>query len=513
MHSISVAELPFFSNLVKDYLQENPKTKKLYSFSPCIDGLKEALESKEKNYTQRDVLNIVLDNNYLNDYIPSDKEKEHLALLRHSGFAITTAHQPNLFLGPLYTITKAVSTIALANKLNEALGETRVVPIFVIGSEDHDKEELLHTYLFGKKHEWVTNQQGSIGSMKIDDSFNLLLDEWLNGFGNMPYAEELTKLFQACYHQGNTIAESFGLFLKQVFGRHGLIVLDLNQKEVKHTMIPIFQKELEENYSMNSLKSNLEYLKSEYSLQAEPRAINLFEYTNGERIRIDHADQALIEKLHTHPENFSPNVILRPLMQQTVLPSIANIGGGAEVSYWLQLKPIFDEALIDFPAIILRDIFSPLDKKSFDKWTENKLNLEDFFLHTDTFRKKIVLQDSSLESDFKKIENATIGSFEAIENKLVEIDKSLAGSYQAELVKLQKSIETLYSKAVKAEKKKAEDLINSLEKIKNKVFEANYLLERKENFSSYYLKYGSAWIENMIHNADPLKGEWKLDIL
>ena len=158
-------------------------------------------------------------------------------------------------------------------------------------------------------------------------------------------------------------------------------------------------------------------------------------------------------------------------------------------------------------------MFSPLDKKSYDKWQESKLSLLDFFIHIDELKKKIALQDSSIESDFKSIEIDTLDSFKKLERKLTEIDKSLSGSYQAEFVKLQKSIELLYSKAVKAEKKKAEDLINSLEKIKHKVFEANYLVERKENFSSYYLKYGSSWIENMILHADPLKGEWKLDVL
>lgn len=513
MNSISIGDLPFFSKLVKDYLKAEPKTQGLYSFNPNLDGFQKALVSKEGNYTHRELLKIIIDKNYTADYTPTTKEVENLNLLKSNGFGVTTAHQPNLFLGPLYTITKAISTIALANKLNLELKEKKVVPIFVIGSEDHDKEELLHTYLFGKKYEWSTKQKGAIGSMVIDESFIQILNEWTTAFGNTPFTEELKAIYNSSYQLNTTIAHSTSLILKKFFSQYGLIVLDLNHKEVKNIMVPIFEKELKENFAINTLKSNLEYLRTEYSVQAEPRDINLFEYKNGERIRIDKVDSTLVENLKSNPEGFSPNVILRPLMQQTVLPSIANIGGGAEVSYWLELKPIFDAAKVDFPAIVLRDLYSPLDKKSYDKWIDNKLNLSDFLTHIDELKKKIALQDSNIESDFNSIENATLDSFKKIESKLVEIDKSLSGSYQAEFIKLQKSIELLYSKAVKAEKKKSEDLINSLEKIKHKVFESNYLIERKENFSSYYLKYGNTWIENMIKRADPLKGEWKLDIV
>ncbi|MBL7789175.1 MAG: bacillithiol biosynthesis cysteine-adding enzyme BshC [Chitinophagales bacterium] len=513
MHSLSIKDLSFFSDLVKDYLHENIKTERLYSFKPSLQGLKDALVSKEENYSHRELLKVIIDKNYNENYIPSDEEKNSLDLLKDNGYAITTAHQPNLFLGPLYTITKAVSTISLANKINSELKVRKVVPIFVIGSEDHDKEELLHTYLFGKKYEWLTQQKGAVGSMKIDESFLRLLNEWISAFGNFPYANELKEIYTSSYILNNSVAYSTGLILKKIFGKYGLIVLDLNHKEVKEAMVPIFEKELKENFASHTLKSQLEFLRKEYSVQAEPRNINLFEYKNGERIRIDRVDDTLIENLKSHPENFSPNVILRPLMQQSVLPSIANIGGGAEVSYWLQIKPIFESAKINFPALILRDIFSPLEKKSIDKWTENKLELMDFFLSIDELKKKIALQNSNLESDFKNIEIAILEKFKELENKLIPIDKSLVGSYQAEVIKLQKSIELLYSKALKAEKKKAEDLINSLEKIKNKVFEANYLTERKENFSTYYLRYGSRWIDNMIQNADPLKWEWKLDVL
>jgi bacillithiol synthase len=510
MPSINTNNLPFFSNLVKDYLNENKQLKTLYSFSPTMDGLKQSILSKEKNYTKRNLLNKIIDINYPEKGNLTQAETNNLKLLRENGLAITTAHQPCLFLGPLYIISKAISTISLANTLNIELGEKKIVPVFVIGSEDHDKEEILHANLFGKKYEWQTEQTGAIGSMKLNENFNVLLNEWMAAFGNLSYAEELKIIYTESYKQGNTVSQSFGNLLKKLFGHHGLIVLDINIPEVKETMIPVFEKELKNNYSSKAIQSNLVFLRKEYTVQAEPRDINLFEYKYGERTRIDTADGSMIERLYSHPELFSPNVILRPLMQQTVLPSIANIGGGAEVAYWLELKPIFDIEKIDFPVIILRDIFSPIDKKSMDKWTENKLELGDFFLTIDELNKKIILQDSTLEQDFKTIEDKLISEFNQLEMIIYTIDKSLIGTYEMELIKLKKSIELLYGKSIKAEKRKSEELLLSIEKIKTKVFESNSLVERKENFSSYYLKYGSAWIYQLIMESNPLGNQWKL---
>lgn len=512
-NSIPIQELPFFSLLVKDYLAENEKTKSLFTFSPSLSGLKDALTSKEKNYRHREVLHRIIDKNYTNNNSISNKENENLTLLKENGFAVTTAHQPNLFLGPLYTITKAISTIALANKINLDLKEKKVVPIFVIGSEDHDKDELLHTYLFGKKYEWTTEQKGPIGSMIIDDSFIHILHEWVNAFGTMPYAEELKDAYLSSYTLNRTIAEGFASMLRKLLSSYGLIVLDLNVKEVKEVMMPVFDKELKDSYSFNTLKSNLDFIRENYSVQAEPRDINLFEYKNGERVRIDKVEEHLIAKLKSTPENFSPNVILRPLMQQTVLPSIANIGGGAEVSYWLQLKPIFDSAHIDFPVILLRDIISVLDNKSWEKWTSSGYSELDFFLPIDELKKKIALKDSNLELEFSRIENELTAKFSSLETLVTTIDKSLQGSYESELVKLKKSLELLYSKALKAEKRKHEESIAALEKIKSKVFEDNYLIERKENFSAYYLKGGKDWVEAMIANANPLDAKWKLNLI
>ena len=156
----------------------------------------EALESKKTNFTNRNLLQKILDYNYKNIDNLTDEEKGNIQALKEEGFAIVTAHQPNLFMGPLYTISKAISAISLANQVNKDLGSKKIVPIYVIGSEDHDKEELLNANLFGKKYEWQTSQTGSVGQMTVDNQLVDLTNEWVDSFGNLPFTEELKDIYQ-----------------------------------------------------------------------------------------------------------------------------------------------------------------------------------------------------------------------------------------------------------------------------------------------------------------------------
>ena len=509
--AISIEQLPFFSNLIKDYLRGDEKLARLFSFSPSLDGLRAAAASKEKNYTRRDVLKRILEKNYPDTSTCSPLERENIASLSIDGLAVTTAHQPNLFSGPLYTIIKACSTIALAHELSRSLSQ-KITPIFIIGSEDHDKEELLHAHLFGKRYEWQTAQKGAIGRMIVDDSFIVLRDLWTAQFGNFPHAEALKEIVESSYREGLTLSEGFGAMVRKLFGKHGLIVLDLQMSEVKEAMIPVFEREISEQISTKLIQPHLDFLQSEYKIQASPREINLFEFRDGERVRVEKNDEDILTRLQAHPELFSPNVILRPLMQQTVIPSIANIGGGAEVAYWLQLKPIFDAFGIDFPVILLRDIISPLDNKSWEKWNMMGLGISDFFQPIDELKRNYVLKDSSLDGTFQDIVGRMQEPFLNLEAMVSDVDKSLVHSVAAEKTKMEKSMDVLFQKIIKAEKKKNEDELLAMERIKNKVFENNILIERKENVSSYIIKYGLSWIDELLAICRPLEAQLQLKL-
>jgi bacillithiol biosynthesis cysteine-adding enzyme BshC len=433
----------------------------------------------------------------------SDQTKANRqALSLDNTFAITTAHQPNLFLGPLYTITKAISTISICRQLNEAQKTYVYVPVYIIGSEDHDKEELLQVQLFGKTYEWQTAQKGPIGSMIIDESLLELLQLFINALGSGAYALELQKIYLDSFQVGRTISQATFSMFHALLGQEGLIVLDLNQKDVKACMKKEFAAELNDHIAIKKTEEAIAFLSSTYKIQASPRDINLFLLQEGERKRIEASNDLLLELLNNQPELFSPNVMLRPLMQQKIVPSVANIGGAAEVSYWMELKALFDHFEVDFPVLIMRDVMLFLDEKSEQRWTQASLNIQDFFISEEDLKKKIARKDSNWIQIKEQALDQLKELYTSMKNQVEPIDKTLVSSIESEWVKSQKSIEFIDHKVLKAEKRKAEELLLQLEKIKAKVFFQNTLIERKENFASYYVRYGLQMFDLMLDESN-----------
>jgi uncharacterized protein YllA (UPF0747 family) len=184
------------------------------------------------------------------------------------------------------------------------------------------------------------------------------------------------------------------------------------------------------------------------------------------------------------------------------VPSVANIGGAAEVSYWMELKALFDHFEVDFPVLIMRDVMLFLDEKSEQRWTQASLNIQDFFISEEDLKKKIARKDSNWIQIKEQALDQLKELYTSMKNQVEPIDKTLVSSIESEWVKSQKSIEFIDHKVLKAEKRKAEELLLQLEKIKAKVFFQNTLIERKENFASYYVRYGLQMFDLMLDESN-----------
>ena len=509
IEKISIEKLPFFNELIKDYFFNPEKLKNLYKFAPNIEGILEASNSKQAQFQNRALLASIIDENYENIEI-SERLQSQIAKLKDNALAIVTAHQPNLFLGPFYVFSKAASIIATANKLNTLQKKHTYVPIFVLGAEDHDKEELLHTYLFNQKYEWQTEQKGPVGKLIVDDSLVLLLNSFLEKFGDSPEADSLKAVYNSAYKKGHTLAHATKILLNSLFGNQGLVVLDIATEGVKTEMFPLFKKELEEKWVKNTTQSAISFLSEHYKVQAPPRDLNLFEYKNGERIRIDSFTQDDMSLWRQNPALLSPNVMLRPLMQQSVLPAVAVIGGGAEVAYWLQQKSIFDDAKVDFPVVMMRDIFSIIDSKSYTKWLQFGFNILDFFEDNETLFKKFALKEFDFSTEIEIASKKGEEIFEILIQNIIKIDKTLMATVDGEKNQFLKSLKHIHQKAIAAEKRKNDIDLQAIIKIKNKLFENNYLIERKENFSAYFLKKNTELTSTILENSNIFDNKFKL---
>lgn len=383
--NISYGETGYFGKLVLDYLGRDEKLKSFYNGFPDKQAIGDAISRRQDTATSRTLLANVLQQQY-SEVQPFQKVKEHIELLRkETTFTITTAHQPNIFTGPLYFIYKILHAVKLAAYCKQLFPEFDFVPVYYMGSEDADLEELGQLSVNGEKLVWSTDQTGAVGRMKVDKPLLELIARIEAQVNVLPFGQEITRKIKDFYREGALIQEATLHFVNFLFAAYGLVVLIADNKELKATAADIFRDELLQGHSIQLVEETAKELaEAGYKVQAHGRPINLFYLSDEGRNRIERAggqwnvvdtqkvftQEQIIKEVDTNPERFSPNVILRPVYQERILPNLLFIGGGGELAYWTQLKRVFARYNVPYPVLVLRNSFllltgnRPLSKKN-----------------------------------------------------------------------------------------------------------------------------------------------------
>ena len=506
--SIPIEKIRIFNKLIDDYYGFKEKLKEIISFEPNLEGIVESSKVISQNFNQRCLLKEVLEQNY-KSLAPPIEVLKNIETLKKDGLAIVTAHQPNLLLGPFYTISKAVSIIALSQKLNNLNIGFHYSPIFVIGSEDHDKDEILNVTISSKKYNFNTDYEGPLGAMENSNQLKELVDFILFELGDTVNTLDLKTAIKEAYNR-NSLAEATQYLLTSIFGKYGLIVLDFNLPCVKNAVYPIFQKELESNWVQNVTKKKVEWLSANYYVQAPPQDCNLFDISDGNRFKIRRDSMDDISIYAKNPHRLSPNVMLRPIMQQFVLPSVAYVGGAAEVAYWLQLKDLFKAAEIPFPVILLRDIFNVLDKKNYEKWKKLGLNETDLYQKRIFLDNEFVKKNSFVESYTEAQKKNFQERITEIKSKIIETDKTLENSLNVFEHDIDKAFLRIQKKWLQAEKRKKQFELDQIHNIKDLLFKDEVMLERIESYFPYHKTYGTELLDEMIKQSDVFSYNLKL---
>ncbi|MEQ1554115.1 MAG: bacillithiol biosynthesis cysteine-adding enzyme BshC, partial [Ferruginibacter sp.] len=371
-HKISYNQTNSFSKLILDYLDNVTALDNFYNYKPNIKGIKKAVADRKNFPVNRKLLVDTLSNQYATLQI-SDKLKANIALLSSENtFTVCTAHQPNIFTGHLYFIYKILHAIKLCVELKTAMPENDFVPIYYMGSEDADLAELGEVHIKGYKYKWQTTQTGAVGRMVIDKNFIEIIDSIAGQLAVEKNGTAIVDIVRKTYKEGLTIEKANFHFVHYLFNESGLVVLLPDDKNLKATFAPIITKELEEQFSEKAVVQTVAAFPKNYKVQAGSRAINLFYLKDNKRERIEAVEngfaisntninftkEEIFLELKNNPERFSPNVILRPVFQEIILPNIAFIGGGGEIAYWLELKNVFTETGAFYPPLILRNSFT-----------------------------------------------------------------------------------------------------------------------------------------------------------
>lgn len=533
-HSLSYRETNYFSALVTDYLAKKENVSQFYHRFPSLENFQAQIEEKKNSYNtsggeNRNILARVLAEQYKN-VSTSDATQKNIELLKEENtFTVTTGHQLNLFTGPLYFLYKIVTAINLASELKEKYPENNFVPVYWMATEDHDFEEISFFHLHGKKFQWnppISKEQGgAVGELPtkgLEDVFALFSAE----IGNSPNAKQLKEWFQKAYLDHDTLADATLFLANELFREYGLVILDANKKELKQLFLPYMKQELLEKTSFEATLPKVEELEKQgFYAQVNPREINLFYLDKGLRERIIEKDgeyfvhemkiswskDELLELLEKEPQKFSPNVIMRPLYQEVVLPNLCYIGGGGELAYWFELKEYFEKVKVPFPILLLRNSALLQTEKQDQKRQRLNISLAELFLKNHELINRKVRQISNIDIDFTPQKEHLVQQFQHMYELADQTDKSFLGAVKAQEVKQLKGLENLESRLLKAQKRKLEDEVSRIAELQNELFPNKSLQERHANFSEFYLEYGEGLIPALIKNLKPL--ELKFDIL
>ncbi len=478
------------------------------------ESFRQMVQQRKAYPTDRKLLQRELKRQYSGMHLPKGIEQNIDSLSEENTFTICTAHQPVLFTGPLYFVYKIVSTIALARILEEDYPEYRIVPVFILGSEDHDFEEMACAQLGEQSIFWEAEAGGPVGRLSTK-TLKEPIQKLKEALNNHPIAQRAEQIFLKKHDRyGEAMAE----FVHELFADYGLLVLQTDSVALKRSFVPHFRKELEERPSRERIRQTQEKLiQKGYKPQAHAREINLFYLTDktrelilpeGEGFRLRHSGRffskaEMMQELEEHPERFSPHVVMRPLFQEHILPNLAYVGGGGELAYWMERPAQFRHFGIPFPILVRRNSalwLSPNDVKIMQK---TKIRPEELFEEPQKVVDRQLLKQAGEAIQFQQEKEKIRQAFRQMEEKAKRSDPTLTAAVRARAQHVEKEVEKLEKKLLKAERRKREDQLRRLQKLHNRLFPKGKLQERHENILPYLAEYGQACLDFMVREFNP----------
>jgi len=517
---IAYQDTNYFSPFMIDYLTQKESLHELYEHFPNLENFKKQLNLKQENYpaSTRKVLVKSLKEQYKNTQISAKSQQNIELLAKENTFTITTGHQLNLFTGPLYFLYKIISTINLTEELKKQYPKQNFVPVYWMATEDHDFEEINFFNFEQHKVQWKKEASGAVGDLSTEG-----LEEVFKKFSILVNDSEqsahLKSLFEKAYLEHNNLTEATRYLANELFGIYGLLILDGNDSALKKEFAPYVKNELLHQISSEEVGETSKKISDlGYKIQVNSREINLFYLKENLRERIVKEDdfyivnetnirfteEEILTELENHPERFSPNVIMRPLYEEVVLPNLCYIGGGGELAYWLQLKSYFRKEKVSFPILLLRNSALLMSDKQVQKTKKLGLSFEDIFLKQEDLISKRTKEISDIEIDFSSQKESLQQQFKDLYTLAQQTDKSFNGAVAAQEKKQLNGLDHLEKRLLKAQKRKLKDELQRLVHVQDEVFPHQSLQERSANFSEFYQTYGQNLIPKLKKELKPL---------
>ncbi len=464
----------------------------------------------------------------------SAKTHEHIEHLRNEKtFAIVTGQQVGMLGGPLYTIYKTLTAIKLAAQLNNTFTEYKFIPVFWLEGEDHDFDEVNNVNLLSQEYvplkvNYLLNgkptdkNMGAVGELVFDNYLNNFFEEIQKHLQNSEFKSSLLGTLQQAYTTNSTFNKSFVKFMNTMFEDDGLVFISSNDRRLKQILSPIFHKELQEfpRVSQLIIQRSAE-LEDKYHAQIKTKALNLFLFHKGGRYFIEPREHDFSLKGTRHflpkeellriaaetPELLSPNVALRPICQDTLLPTIAYVAGPSEVAYFAQLKSVYQYFNMTMPIIYPRASVTLIEERSEKVLEKYEVEIQEIFSHPEKVQRKVIEMVSEVKIDemFTDASKRTNELLNELKFGMNYIDPTLMGPLEATREKVDAQLTILKDKVRQAQERKHEVALRQLNKATNTLLPNGSLQERELNIVYFLNRYGMDFIQRLKEKIDIYK--------
>jgi len=512
-HCLPFSQIPHTTRLFNDFLNYSPSIQPFYPRSPGFtEWMKEEASKVSYDPTRRARVAGILDRQN-RSWGASPQTLANLDRLRKGAFAVVTGQQVGLFGGPMFAIYKAISALKLAAEATAA--GVDAVPVFWLATYDHDLAEVNHVSVptaDGTLQVLTTSSHdvpGSpVSSVRLSDEIIPLVDQAVALLGD----GEAAQFLRDTYQPGETLGTAFARLYAQIFADWGVIVLDASDPELSRVAEPMYRAAIERAGELNSalLKRGdaLEAAGYHQQVKVTESSVLLFTLRQGARTPIhrqgevfvidgekagEKVSQAdLIAQISAHPEHFSPNVLLRPVVEDFLLPTLAYTGGEAETAYFGQAAAVYEALLGRVTPIVPRFSATIVEPKVQRLLEKHNIALTDVFHGPEELRRQVASRSlpAGLQAAFEGARKAFDGSFSTLHENLERLDRTLVDAAETARSKMQHQLEKLHAQAARAEALKGELVARHADHLSNALYPDKGLQERSIGAIYFLARYG-----------------------
>ena len=528
-NTISFSEIPKTSRLYSDFLYDFKKVENFYEAGGYeLSALvKRAERVAAQNYNRDAVTDVLLDQNQRAG--AGAETLANIERLREKNSVVTiTGQQAGLFTGPLYTVFKALTAIKLAAELR--VQGVNAVPVFWVAAEDHDFAEVNHTRLVNRDGQLVTITYGAcspaegkpVGAVTLCEEINDNIDELLAALPVSEFIPQLENDLRQAYAAGTGFADAFSKMMMKLFGKYGVVLINPLDDRLKHIAGEIYTQAMtrasEFADTLVKQSSALEAAGYHAQVYTSDEAVPLFIMDEGRRTALVQRDgyfhfkgsdkkiksEELLDTVNRCPNCFSPNVTLRPIVQDFLLPTVAYIGGPAEIAYFAQIRSGYQLLGRIEPLVLPRASFTLIERRFAKTMTKNGLNFQDLFAGLAEVFTKIGEQslDKETSDTFQETEAVIEKQVEKLREVLLKVDSPLAEALKGGKANMLSNIHRLRATYVKNVSQRDEATRNQIERAFAVLYPNKGLQERELNVSYFLARYGYGIIDEVYEALD-----------